>query len=83
MAEPLTDHELRSISGPTAVLVAEKSAPFASKAAAPARAGLIPHANVVVIKGARHELSWTHVDECVAQLSSITSTAARNASDSL
>lgn len=76
-AEPLTDDELRSISAPTAVLVAEKSAPFASKVQA-ARARLIPHADVVVIRGARHELSWTHVDQCVAQLSSITSTAGRS-----
>ena len=79
-AEPLTDDELRSISAPTAVLVAEKSAPFASKVQA-ARAGLIPHSDVVVIKGARHELSWTHVDECVALLIAQTRAAARDATD--
>jgi pimeloyl-ACP methyl ester carboxylesterase len=81
-AEPLTDDELRSISAPTAVIVAEKSAPFASRIQVE-RASLIPQAIVTVIPGARHEVSWTHVDECVAQLSSITSTAPRNASDSL
>ena len=79
-AEPLTDDELRSISAQTAVIVAEKSAPFASKVQA-ARAGLIPHSDVVVIKGARHELSWTHVDECVALLIAQTRAAARDATD--
>jgi pimeloyl-ACP methyl ester carboxylesterase len=80
-AEPLTDDELRSISAPTAVLVAEKSAPFASNVQA-ARARLIPHAEVVVIEGARHELSWTHVEECVELLKAQTRAAARDATDS-
>ena len=69
-AEPLTDDELRAISAPTAVLVAEKSAPFDSKVQAE-RAQLIPNADVEVIPGAKHELSWTHVDECVAQLTRV------------
>jgi len=71
-AVPLTDDELRSIAAPTAVIVAEKSAPFASKVQA-ARARLIPHAEVVMIEGARHEVSWTHVDQCVAQLTRVAS----------
>ncbi len=76
-AEPLTDEELRSISAPTAAIVAEKSAPFASQVQA-ARARLIPNADVVVISGARHELSWTHADECVALLKRIAVTAGRS-----
>ncbi len=74
-AAPLTDDELRSISAPAAVIVAEKSAPFAARVQAE-RARLVPHADVTVIPGAGHEVSWTHVDECVAQLTRVTARAA-------
>jgi pimeloyl-ACP methyl ester carboxylesterase len=66
-AEPLTDADLRSITAPTVVLVAGKSAPFAPQTQTE-RAGLIPNAEVEVIRDARHEVSWTHVDQCVAHL---------------
>jgi pimeloyl-ACP methyl ester carboxylesterase len=67
-AAPLTDEDLRSITAPTIVTVAGKSAPFAPRVQAE-RARLIPRARVDVIPGARHEVSWTHVDECIAQMS--------------
>ena len=54
--------------------------PFASKVQAD-RARLIPNADVVVIPGARHEVSWTHVDECVAVLTAQTRAATRDATD--
>jgi pimeloyl-ACP methyl ester carboxylesterase len=68
--EPLTDEELQSITTPTVVIVAGKSAPFAPRVQAE-RAGLIPNGDVEVIRGARHDVSWTHVDQCVAHLSQI------------
>jgi pimeloyl-ACP methyl ester carboxylesterase len=71
-AAPLTDDQLRSISAPTAVLVAERSAPFASKVQAE-RGHLIPSAQVTVIADAKHELSWTHIDECVSALGRVRS----------
>jgi pimeloyl-ACP methyl ester carboxylesterase len=52
---------------PTAVVVAGKSAPFAAAVQA-SRARLIPHAEVVVVPDARHELSWTHVDLCASHV---------------
>jgi pimeloyl-ACP methyl ester carboxylesterase len=66
-AAPFTDNELRSITAPTTVIVAGKSAPFAAGIQA-TRAHLIPNANVEVIRGAHHDLSWTHVDHCVARI---------------
>ena len=76
--EPLSDDELRSIASPAAVIVAEKSAPFASRVQAE-RAHLLPDAEVTVIPGAGHEVSWTHVDECVAQLTRVAVRAATDA----
>lgn len=66
-AAPLTDDELRSVTAPTVVIVAGKSAPFAPRVQA-ARARLIPNADVEVIRGARHDVSWTHVDQCIARI---------------
>lgn len=65
---PFTDEELRLITAPAVVIVAGKSAPFAPQVQAE-RAGLIPRAEVDVIRGAGHEVSWTHVDHCVARIS--------------
>jgi pimeloyl-ACP methyl ester carboxylesterase len=64
---PVTDDELRSVTAPTVVIVAERSAPFASRVQVE-RAGLIPNADIDVIRGASHEVSWTHVDRCVARM---------------
>ena len=50
--DPFTDEELASITAPTVVIVAGKSAPFAPRVQAE-RAGLIPRAEVDVIRGAR------------------------------
>ena len=69
--EPLSDHELRSITAPTSVLVAGHSAPFEPKEAA-RRGQLIPGAAVDVIPKAGHDLSWTHVDQCLASLANLT-----------
>jgi pimeloyl-ACP methyl ester carboxylesterase len=66
--EPLGDDQLRSVTAPALVIVAGKSAPFAPKVQA-ARARLIPDAEVDVLPGARHDVSWTHVDHCVTGLS--------------
>lgn len=66
--EPFTDDELRSITVPTVVIVAAKSAPFASNIQAD-RARLIPNAEIDVIPGARHDVALTHVDHCVDRLS--------------
>jgi pimeloyl-ACP methyl ester carboxylesterase len=68
--EPLTDNELRSITVPTVVIVAAKSAPFAPPIQAE-RAGLIPNGEVEIIRGARHDVCWTHVDQCLAHLDQI------------
>lgn len=64
---PLTDQELRSITAPTVVIVAGKSAPFAPDVQAE-RARMIPNAEIEVIQRARHEVSWTHIDHCVARM---------------
>lgn len=64
---PLTDEELQSITVPTVVIVAGRSAPFASRIQAE-RAALIPGAEVVVISGAGHEVSWTHAEEFVTHI---------------
>ena len=64
---PFTDQELRSITAPTVVIVAGKSAPFAPDVQAE-RARMIPDAEIEVIHGARHEVSWTHIDHCVARM---------------
>jgi pimeloyl-ACP methyl ester carboxylesterase len=64
---PFSDDELRSVVAPTVVIVAGRSAPFSPTVQA-ARARLVPHAQVDVIPGARHDVSWTHVDRCVAHL---------------
>ncbi|HKE72010.1 MAG TPA: alpha/beta fold hydrolase [Acidimicrobiales bacterium] len=67
---PLGDDELRSITAPALVIVAGRSAPFAPRVQAE-RARLIPRAEVEVIPGAGHEVSWTHLDRCVAGLSRV------------
>jgi pimeloyl-ACP methyl ester carboxylesterase len=64
---PLTDEQLRSITAPTVVIVAGNSAPFAPRVQAE-RAGLIPSVEVDIIRGAGHEVSWTHVDHCIARI---------------
>ena len=64
---PFTDDELRSVTAPTVVIVAGKSAPFSARVQA-TRAQLIPNAEIDVIRGARHEVSWTHVDQCASHL---------------
>ena len=64
---PFTDDELRSVTAPTVVIVAGKSAPFAARVQA-SRARLIPHAEVVVVPDARHDVSWTHVDLCASHV---------------
>jgi pimeloyl-ACP methyl ester carboxylesterase len=64
-AAPFADDELRSVTAPTTVIVAAKSAPFAAQVQA-TRAHLIPNAKVEVIRNAHHDVSWTHVDHCVA-----------------
>jgi pimeloyl-ACP methyl ester carboxylesterase len=64
---PLTDEQLQSITAPTVVIVAGNSAPFASRVQAE-RAGLIPSVEVDVVRGAGHEVSWTHVDHCVDRM---------------
>jgi pimeloyl-ACP methyl ester carboxylesterase len=64
---PLADDELRSVTAPTLVIVAGNSAPFAPDVQAE-RARLIPNAEVEVLRGAGHEVSWTHVDHCVTRL---------------
>jgi pimeloyl-ACP methyl ester carboxylesterase len=69
-AAPLSDDELRSITAPALVIVAGRSAPFAARVQAE-RARLIPQAEVEVVPGAGHEVSWTHVDRCVAGLSRV------------
>ena len=70
----LTDEQLGSVSAPTVVIVAGKSAPFDPTIQAE-RGRLIPSAQVVVVPGAGHEVSWTHVDECVALLREVAVTA--------
>jgi pimeloyl-ACP methyl ester carboxylesterase len=67
---PLTDDELRSITAPAIVIVAGKSAPFAPRVQAE-RARLIPRAEVHVIPDARHDVSWTHIDDCIARMSQV------------
>jgi pimeloyl-ACP methyl ester carboxylesterase len=61
---PLTDEQLRSITAPAVVVVAGRSAPFDAKVAAE-RAQLIASVDVDVVAGARHEISWTHLDRCL------------------
>ena len=65
--EPLSDAALSSITVPTSVIVAGKSAPFAPHVQVE-RAALIPGAVVDVVPGAGHEISWSHVDFCVDRL---------------
>ena len=69
-AHPLTDEELRSITAPTTVVIASRSAPFDPKIAA-GRARLISNATVDVID-AGHEVMWTHADRCVSHVSRAT-----------
>jgi pimeloyl-ACP methyl ester carboxylesterase len=52
---------------PTVVIVVAKSAPFAPQVQAE-RAGLIPNAEIQIIRAARHDVSWTQVDQCAAHL---------------
>jgi pimeloyl-ACP methyl ester carboxylesterase len=66
-ADPLTDDQLRSVTAPAAVLIAETSAPFDPKIQAE-RAALLPRADIEVIEGAGHEVSWTHVDRCLEHI---------------
>jgi pimeloyl-ACP methyl ester carboxylesterase len=65
--DPLTDDDLRAITAPALVIVAGNSAPFAPAVQAE-RARLIPDAQVDVLRGAGHEVFWTHVDHCVTGL---------------
>ena len=67
--EPLTDEQLGTINVPTTVVVAGRSAPFTPRIAA-ARARMIPSATVDLVDGAGHEVSWSHVDRCLAHLTS-------------
>jgi pimeloyl-ACP methyl ester carboxylesterase len=69
-ATPFTDDELRSITAPTTVVIASRSAPFDAKTAA-ARARLIPNVTVDVVE-AGHEVMWTHVDRCIAHVDNST-----------
>jgi pimeloyl-ACP methyl ester carboxylesterase len=62
--DPFTDDQLQSITAPTVVIVAAKSAPFAASIQVE-RARLMPNADVEVVPGARHDVSWSHVDPCV------------------
>lgn len=61
---PFTDDELTSVTAPTAVIVAGRSAPF-SPELQEARAALIPTVTVEVVSDAGHEVSWSHVDLCL------------------
>jgi pimeloyl-ACP methyl ester carboxylesterase len=63
--DPFSDDELRAVMAPTVAIVAGKSAPFSSQVQA-TQARLIPNAEVVVIPDARHDVSWSHVDQCLA-----------------
>lgn len=63
----LSDDELRSVTVPTTVVIAGRSAPF-EPALAAQRAARIPGAIVEVIDGAGHEVMWTHVDRCVTHV---------------
>ena len=64
---PFTDDELGSVTAPTVVIVAGKSAPLSPRVQA-TRARLIPNAEVVVIPCAGHDVSWSHVDECLSHI---------------
>ena len=66
-AAPFTDDELRSVTPPTVVIVAGNSAPFAPAVQA-AKGPLIPNAEVESC-GAHHDVSWTHVDDCISHIS--------------
>lgn len=70
--EPLTDEELATIGVPTTVVIAGRSAPFAPRIAAE-RARQIPSVTVDIVDGAGHDVSWSHVDRCLAHLTSATS----------
>lgn len=63
----LSHNELRTITAPTTVVIAGRSAPFEPKLAAQ-RAALIPNAVVDLVVGAGHEVMRTHVDRCVAHV---------------
>jgi pimeloyl-ACP methyl ester carboxylesterase len=67
--EPLTDAQLAAINVPTTVVVAGRSAPFDPYIAAE-RARVIPGAKVEVVHGAGHDVSLSHVDRCLARLTS-------------
>ena len=67
--EPLTDAQLAAIAVPTTVVVAGRSAPFDPRIAAE-RARIIPRATVEVVDGAGHDVSLSHVDRCLAHLTS-------------
>jgi pimeloyl-ACP methyl ester carboxylesterase len=67
--EPLTDAQLANINVPTTVVVAGRSAPFDPRVAA-TRARLIPGAIVEVVVGAGHDVSLSHLDRCLALLTS-------------
>lgn len=70
--EPLNDSQLAAINVPTTVVVAGRSAPFDPRITAE-RSRLIPGAEVDVVDGAGHEISWSHVERCLAHLTSATS----------
>jgi pimeloyl-ACP methyl ester carboxylesterase len=65
--DPFTNDELRSVTVPTTVILAGRSAAFSATIAAE-HARLIPGAVVDVVEGAGHEVSWSHVDRCIAPL---------------
>ena len=65
-AEPFSDEELRRVDVPTTVILAGRSAAFDASVAAERIRLLIPGAVVDVVEGAGHEVSWSHVDRCIA-----------------
>jgi len=67
----LTDDELRSISVPTRVVVAGRSAPFPPDVAA-RRAALVPGAVIDVVDGAAHDVMWSHVERCLSHVTNAT-----------
>src|SRR4051794_31446051 len=66
--EPFSDDELRRVGVPATVILAGRSAAFDASVAAERVRLLIPDAVVDVVEGAGHEVSWSHVDRCIAGL---------------
>ena len=67
--EPLTDAQLAAIDVPTTVVVAGRSAPFDPSIAVD-RARRIPGAIIDIVDGAGHDVSWSHIDRCLAHVTS-------------